>query len=126
VIRFYIREHRPIVSFFCQTLFNSEEELNHYLKWNPAANAGLSFISFAGLSEQAEEVISGVRPSDALSSLLEVNFLVSLQLIRPNPIARYGIADLIGHPYFQRLDGFVSLSSNLPRILNLDSTRLMP
>ncbi|KAF8208345.1 kinase-like domain-containing protein [Mycena galopus ATCC 62051] len=72
-------------------LFDSEEELRRYQSWDQTANSA-TYLSFAGLSEDAEALVSGLLDLD--------------------PLKRYGIAALRQHPYFQIDAGFVHRPSS--------------
>ncbi|KAJ6618681.1 kinase-like domain-containing protein [Mycena sp. CBHHK59/15] len=67
-------------------LFDSEEELRCYELWHQGGHRH-SYLSFAGLSEDAESLVSGLLHLDVLE--------------------RYRIDDLRRHPYFENDDGFV-------------------
>ncbi|KAJ7846378.1 kinase-like domain-containing protein [Mycena olivaceomarginata] len=61
-------------------LFSCEEELRKYQSWHEDGNS-TTYLSFAGLSENAETLVSG--------------------LLNLDPLNRYGIAALRQHPYFR-------------------------
>lgn len=48
------------VLYPCQCLFSCEEELRKYQSWDEDGNS-TTYLSFAGLSENAETLVSGVR-----------------------------------------------------------------
>ncbi|KAJ7291105.1 kinase-like domain-containing protein [Mycena rebaudengoi] len=77
-----------LVSEEPESLFNTEEELRAYQAWQ-LGNHPRSYLSFAGLSEAAENLVSG--------------------LIRIDPLLRFRAHDLRHHRYFQNLDGSVPL-----------------
>ncbi|KAJ6588485.1 kinase-like domain-containing protein [Mycena capillaripes] len=67
-------------------IFDSEEELRKYQSWHETEHS-TSYLSFAGLGDDAESLVSGLLDLD--------------------PLNRYRIADLQQHPYFQNDVGFV-------------------
>ncbi|KAJ7859567.1 kinase-like domain-containing protein [Mycena leptocephala] len=69
-----------LVSEESDCLFDSEEELRKYQSWHETTHSA-SYLSFAGLSEDAESLVSG--------------------LLNLDPLQRYRIADLRQHPYFE-------------------------
>ncbi|KAJ7248610.1 kinase-like domain-containing protein [Mycena haematopus] len=73
---------KPKIRACCRLLclFDSEEELRKYQLWNET-DSSVTYLSFAGLSEDAEALVSGLLDLD--------------------PIKRYSIAALRQHPYFQ-------------------------
>ncbi|KAJ6511386.1 kinase-like domain-containing protein [Mycena vitilis] len=77
-------------------LFVSEDELRKYQTWHESAHSA-SYLSFAGLSADAESLVSG--------------------LLHLDPLKRYRLADLQDHPYF-RSDAGISefeIVCKLPR-----------
>ncbi|KAJ7093979.1 kinase-like domain-containing protein [Mycena belliarum] len=68
-------------------LFDSEEELRRYLSWQQNGHTATSYLTFAGLSEDAESLLSGLLAAD--------------------PSKRYRDTDLRAHPYFQHDDGYM-------------------
>ncbi|KAJ6481730.1 kinase-like domain-containing protein [Mycena sanguinolenta] len=75
-------------------LFDSEAELRKYQLWHETDNSA-TYLSFAGLSEDAEALVSG--------------------LLNLDPPKRYGISDLRRHPYFQNDTGESEFDSTGPR-----------
>ncbi|KAK7042345.1 kinase domain-containing protein [Favolaschia claudopus] len=78
-----------LVSDEGECLFDTEEELQKYQTWPETAAA--TYLSFAGLSEDAESLLSGLLDLD--------------------PLQRFGIAALREHPYFQNDSGVSEFSS---------------
>ncbi|KAJ7624970.1 kinase-like domain-containing protein [Mycena polygramma] len=76
-------------------LFDSEDELRKYQAWHESAHSA-SYLSFAGLSEDAESLVSG--------------------LLHLDPLKRYRLGDLQDHPYFRSDAGFVSALLSSPSI----------
>ncbi|KAJ7099708.1 kinase-like domain-containing protein [Mycena epipterygia] len=75
------------------SLFDSEEELLHYQSWHQTGHSN-SYLSFAGLSEDAESLVSGLLVLD--------------------PLKRYRIDHLRHHPYFQNHDGISEFDCIVP------------
>ncbi|KAF7341987.1 Protein kinase domain-containing protein [Mycena venus] len=73
-----------LVSEEPDVLFDSEEELRKYQSWHETPKS-TTYLSFAGLSDDAESLVSG--------------------LLHLDPLKRYGIAALRQHPYFQNDTG---------------------
>ncbi|KAJ7177961.1 kinase-like domain-containing protein [Mycena filopes] len=74
------------------TLFACEDELRKYQTWHERATT-TSYLSFAGLSEDAESLVSGLLDLD--------------------PLKRYTLPDLRAHPYFfQNTPGMKSEFAN--------------
>ncbi|KAK2460027.1 hypothetical protein APHAL10511_007950 [Amanita phalloides] len=97
-------------------LFETEEDLNHYRRWDVEKTQGLSFIAAMGLPHGAESLVLG--------------------LVHLDPRRRYDIKDLRQHGYFRKGDGtsefdnIEALALNRPKshlnedgdeIANLDS-----
>lgn len=76
-------------------LFDSEEELRRYLSWQQNGHTATSYLTFAGLSEDAESLLSGLLAAD--------------------PSKRYRDTDLRAHPYFQHDDGSSEFEHVVPR-----------
>lgn len=85
-----------------QSLFDSEEELRRYQSWHQTEHSK-SYLSFAGLSEDVESLVSGVRIIPRFYTFV----LTRPQLLALDPLKRYRIDHLRYHPYFQHYDGFV-------------------
>ncbi|KAJ7757050.1 kinase-like domain-containing protein [Mycena metata] len=75
-------------------LFESEEELRKYQTWHQTVHS-TSYLSFAGLSEDAESVVSG--------------------LLHLDPLKRFTLPDLREHQYFQINDGLSEFACTIPR-----------
>ncbi|KAJ7507307.1 kinase-like domain-containing protein [Mycena galericulata] len=68
-----------------EILFDSEEELRRYRRWDQTNQSTSSYLSFAGLSEDAESLVAG--------------------LLNLDPLKRYRTDDLCRHPFFANDDG---------------------
>ncbi|TFK75674.1 kinase-like protein [Pluteus cervinus] len=68
-----------------QTLFETEEDQRRYTRYIRLIHSGRSYFAGAGLTPDAEAMISG--------------------LLRVHPQSRFGIADLYKQSYFHRFDG---------------------
>ncbi|KAJ7031614.1 kinase-like domain-containing protein [Mycena alexandri] len=75
-------------------LFESEEEVRKYQTWHQTVHS-TSYLSFAGLSEDAESLVSG--------------------LLNLDPLKRYTLPDLREHPYFQIQGGTSQFACTIPR-----------
>ncbi|KAJ7077805.1 kinase-like domain-containing protein [Mycena crocata] len=82
-----------LVSDEPDALFNSQEELRHYQAWHQTDHP-ISYLSFAGLGEDAESLVDG--------------------LLDLNPRQRTRFADLRWHPYFQNADGTTEFDNLIP------------
>ncbi|KAJ7701771.1 kinase-like domain-containing protein [Mycena rosella] len=87
-------------------LFNSEEEVRRYLSWHQNGHSSTSYLTFAGLSVDAESLVSGLLAID--------------------PRQRSRAADLRAHPYFQHEDGTSDFEHVIPRAQRVSLPALFP
>ncbi|KAJ6591135.1 kinase-like domain-containing protein [Mycena vulgaris] len=78
-----------------ESLFDSEEELRRYQSWQENGHSSVSYLTFAGLSEEAESLVSG--------------------LLAIEPRNRYRAADIRAHPFFHQDDGTSEFEHIVPR-----------